>query len=357
MDPNNVTAQVDVLPPGDDNSLSGMLDKAFDKATVDPAAPAPAAQPASEAARPLVGETAGDGGTQQEQQGRQRDQHGRFLPKSAPDATPATASAPAPVAAGAAPAAAPLEAPQSWKDDLKGEWGKIPAPVQAYVHQREQELQQGFQSVAQTKQVAESVLSEFMPYAEQLQKEGATPVTAIRTLLQTAHQLRTGGPEYRKAIIMSLAQQYGVDISQPLNTELAQAQAEAATLSTERIYGQAHQNVQQQAQMQQELNAFAGDPAHEFFGDVRGIMGELIGKGLANNLQLAYDMAIGMHAGVREKLIARAVADHTAANTQQQRASRAATMSVSGAPGGASMQPATAGTDLRASIAAAMGDS
>jgi Skp family chaperone for outer membrane proteins len=228
--------------------------------------------------------------------------------------------------------------------------------VQAYVHQREQELQQGFQSVAQTKQVAESVLSEFMPYAEQLQKEGATPVTAIRTLLQTAHQLRTGGPEYKKAILLSLAEQYGVDLVSPLNSDLAKAQAEAANLSTERIYGQSQQNLQLQQQMQQELASFAGDPAHEHFNDVRPIMGELIGRGVAKDLQTAYDMAIGMHAGVREKLIANAVAQHTAASNKNERAARAASISAIGAPGGTEVRSAAADTDLRASIAAAMGE-
>ena len=49
-------------------------------------------------------------------------------------------------------------------------------------------------------------------------------------------------------------------------------------------------------------------------------MGELIGKGIAKDLQNAYDMAIGMHSGVRDKLIAKAVQQHTASTQQTQRA-------------------------------------
>ena len=99
-------------------------------------------------------------------------------------------------------------------------------------------------------------MTEFVPYAEQLSKEGATPVTAIRTLLQTAHQLRTGGAGIQEGDLLSLAQQYGVDLANPLNAELARAQAESANLSTERIYGQAQQTAQQQMQMQKRTCRF-----------------------------------------------------------------------------------------------------
>jgi hypothetical protein len=223
--------------------------------------------------------------------------------------------------------------------------------VRDYLHQREGELQQGFQKVAQRSNVAESVLSEFMPYADTLQAEGATPVTAIRTLLQTAHALRTGGQEYRKAIIMSLAQQYGVDMEGGFNPELAKSQAALQELSTEKLYGLTQIQQREQSQVQEVFNAFAGDPKNEFFPKVRGLMGQLIGGGVAQDLPSAYQMACGMVPEVRQEMTNREWATREAA----QRKAAAASMSVSGAPNGAAAPAAPgAAMSLRDQLSAQM---
>jgi hypothetical protein len=231
-------------------------------------------------------------------------------------------------------------------------WDKVPAEMRPYLHQREQELQSGFQAVAQRGQVAEAVLNEFVPYAEQLRSEGATPVAAIRTLLQTAHQLRTGGPEFKKAMLLGLAQQYGVDLSQPVNAELAQAQAESANLLVEKMYGSAQSQQHSINQLQQEFAAFSNDPQNEFFPQVRPIMALLVENNVAKDLRTAYDMAVGMDAGVRKTLIEREYQNRVRA----EKAANAANLSVRGGPGGAKMQEAPkTGESLRDSIERAFG--
>jgi hypothetical protein len=287
---------------------------------------------------------------------RARDAQGRFAPKegSAPGVAPAPQGTTSPQGAVppapgvAAPPREFNEAPASWRPEMREQYAKVPAEIRPYLHQREQELQYGFDAVARRGNVAEAILNEFVPYADQLQSEGATPITAMRTLLTTAHQLRTGGPEFRKAIILSLAQQYGVNLNEPVNVEIARAEAQSAQLMTEKMYGSAASHQQVQQQTSQEFNAFANDPQNEFFPKVRHIMAALIENNVARDLRTAYDMAIGMDADIRKTLIER---DYQA-RTQAQKQAAAANVSIKGAPNGTGVQPAGAprGESVRASL-------
>lgn len=318
-----------------------------------PAEPTPSASPASPPGLSPTESPAEESGA-----GPARDEKGRFASKfsdgtDAPEpGAPAPEAAPIPAPVEASPVDPTLnEAPASWAPERKADWAKVPAEVRSYLHQREGELQQGFQKVAQRANVAEAVLGEFMPYAEQLQREGATPVAAMRTLLQTAHALRTGGAEYKKAIIYSLAQQYGVDLSSAYNPQLAQAEAVAQNLSTEKMYGTAQQQAYEQQAMVQQITAFSADPKNEFFPKVREIMGHLINGGIAKDLPSAYQMALGMHPEVRQELLKRELD----ARTQGARRTAAASMSVSGAPNGAAAPaPGAKSRSLRDTIAAQM---
>jgi hypothetical protein len=349
--PLNVTSQENVIPAADaEPSLSSVIESTLDKLT--PASPAAGETPSS--ARGPEGDAAAPVA---ESGQPQRDAFGRFLPKKEGEA-PAPAAAPAPAQGVGSPhEPAPVDevkdAPASWTKEAAAEWAKVPEPLRPYFHQREKELQAGFQSVAARANVAEAVLNEFVPYTDILQKEGATPIMAMRTLLQTAHALRTGGPEYKKAVLISLAQQYGVDMGSGFNPELAKAQAENMTLFQERMYGQAQTTLQMTQQVEQQFNAFANNPANEFFPKVRTIMANLIGKGLAQDLPTAYDMALGMEPSVRKELVNREIKareDNTRRNT-------ASGMNVRGAvANGAMGKAADPGRSLRDTIAAQFGE-
>jgi hypothetical protein len=335
-DPLDVTGQENILP-ADSGGLAESVESAFE------------ATPGTQT--PPDAQNAPSGPSE-----RARDPFGRFAPKES--SPPGQVASQSPTGTAGAPApgrAAPAfdEPPASWRPEMRPLYDKIPAEIRPYLHQREQELQYGFEAVARRGNVAEAVLNEFVPYADQLQAEGASPITAMRTLLQTAHQLRTGGPEFRKAIILSLAQQYQVDLSQPVNIPIAQAEAQAATLLTEKMYGsaQAHQQITQQTQS--EFMAFANDPQNEFFPKVRHIMAALIENNVARDLRTAYDMAIGMDADIRKELISRDYQQRT----QAQKQAAAANLSVRGAPNGG-VRPATpaGGETVRQSLERVMGN-
>jgi hypothetical protein len=325
----------------EDESLHDTLSAAFDKVAAEtpepptpaaPDSPAPTTDSLPDSTAVPSDKAAGE---PEATPGRKRDATGRFSPKGEKElieSIPKFTEQPT----------KPEDAvPASWSKEVKPLWDKIPPEVRQVIHKREAELQQGFNSVAQKANVASAVLNEFQPYAEVLQKEGATPVTAIRTLLQTAHALRTGDAEYRKAIIQSLAHQYGVDLQAPINSELAAAQATAAQLNTEKMYGRVQSEQQMTAELTNEMNAFANDPVNEFFPYVRTAMGQLIGQGIAQNLRQAYDMSVGIVPEVRAEIVRREAASQLNAHQR----TNAANMSVTGVPGGRGMAPAANGDE------------
>lgn len=344
MAPNDLTSQENILPVERTESLTSQLSEAMEKAS----APSPVEANAPKAA-PSPAE-----GTQPAGEGeRARDAFGRFAPKEVAAGSSGEPAAPAaPGGTAGTGQDDPAAPPASWKAEYKEAWANVPEQLRPYLHQRERELQAGFQQVAQRASVAEMVLGEFIPYADILQAEGATPATAMRTLLQTAYSLRTGGPEYKKAIILGLAQQYGVDLSTEIDPRLAHTEGQLAQLATERMQAQAQQNFTVEQQVMQAFNAFANDPKNEFFPKVRGVMASLVANNMAPDLPTAYNMALGMVPEVRQELMQREINARTAAQRP-----KGANLSVSGSPGGGggvSAAPAKDG-DLRATLEKALG--
>lgn len=337
-------ADIDVLP-GDakaapeterksDTSLRDTLEQAFEQDNG-----SPSGTPASKDGAPSP-----VGAPESAPGGRQRGPDGKFAPKAPPAVTdadiPKFGEAPKPPAGDAQPPAEGADptakAPASWKPEKAALWEKIADPeARAYVHEREKQLQEGFQRAAQVREVAEGVLGEFLPYQEILQAENATPVTAIRALLQTAYALRTAEPEYRKALFLQLAQQYGVDFSQGVNPAIAQAQAEAATLKHDRMVEQARAGGAQEREMASVIEQFGA--THEFFPQLRTTMGKLINAGLAPDLETAYEMAQAYVPDVKAEVERRRVAAAQAAQLDGNRQRAAAATRGGGAPGAGAM--------------------
>ena len=233
-------------------------------------------------------------------------------------------------------------------------YDKVPQELRGYLHQRDNELQAGFRAVSERANAAAAVINEFMPYADILAQENATPVAAIRTLLQTAYALRTGGMEYRKAILYGLAQQYGVDMTQGYDPQVATTEAQLAQMNAERLQQGVLENQRTEFEVQNAYQAFANDPANEFFPQVRHVMAGIIGNGLASDLGTAYQMALGMVPEVRTELFNRQVAQRQA---EAQRSAAGANLSVSGAPGGGAVSRAgerTKDSDLRSQLEAGL---
>lgn len=342
-------------PPSVADSLNAAFDTVEQASTAPDTAQAPVA-PVEKSAPAVAAETpAADKGS-----APQRGPDGKFLRRGDAAPAPATDAAPAPSAPAAQPAAdaakvaaaapaagAPDAAPSSWTPTAKEKWNALDPAVKAEVVRREREIETGLQRASDVRKFGDSVMQEFAPYAQILAKEGATPQGAIRSLLETVHTLRYGSPEHKHALFMSLAQQYGIDVTKEIDPEKARLQWELDSRNARDARAQTDAQVELQRDVQSELEAFIATPGHEHYPTVRQAMAGLMQSGVAQNLQDAYDRACWADPTVRAAL----QAAESLKKAADQAKNRNALAAVNGAPGAVSTGgPAVDPTNLRALI-------
>lgn len=247
--------------------------------------------------------------------GRARDESGRFAPKAKEDTQEAAqapaAPAPGPVVqtdpnAAQAPAVPEKKAPASWSPLAREKWATTAPEIQAEVHRREGEMQQVLQRTAQHRQFVEAFENVVRPYEVFIRQENSNPLQAVQNLMQTAADLRVGSPQHKAQTVANIIKQYGVDL-ETLDSLLAGAplpQGQPAAYRDPRVDQllQQQQQFQQQQQRQelagihQQLNSFAS--SHEFYGDVQGMMADILEinarQGRAIDLEAAYKQACQM---------------------------------------------------------------
>lgn len=283
---------------------------------------------------------------------RSRGKDGKFTRQATSD-TPAHVTAPAATseAPGEAPAAPQEDAPPPRWNGIKERWGSIEPEVRAEIRQREREVEVLLQRSAETRKFGESIQKEVAPYMEMLQAEGATANDAVRVLLETAYTLRHGSPEHKKAVMLSLIQQYGVDFSQGVDHDRANLERQLDLRNTEdrRTAAQERQEIQQQAL--DEVSAFAAQPGHEHMETLKPYMIVLLREGAAKTLQQAYETAAWAHPQVRPHM---QQADNMRRQQEFSR-NRNAAATVTGNPGSVSTTRTADPKNLRATLEEAFG--
>lgn len=277
--------------------------------------------------------------------GRPRDEHGRFTPKDERAAVEATklpkvdapqAQQPAPPqAAQPAPTTQAIPAPQNWKGAAKVKWDLLPEPVR-------KEIAEDYSRLAQTQARLERLDATIGP--ERAQVLAATYGT-VEQGIQNLFAISDMATKNPTGFLLWFAQQRGINLAQMIGQPQAaqQAPSQAPDPVMQRV-GQLEQMltnfVQQQqqgstTQAQSEIDRFASDPAHPYFNDVRADMAILIEKGRARDLQQAYDMAIWANPDIRSSLIDSQVQQKTGQQAAAAQQARNASVSVSGSPAGA----------------------
>lgn len=333
--------------------------------------------PTSESVQP---ETSAAG----EQTDKLRDSLGRFVPKT-PEVKAEGQAPAAPVVPGEQPPAAPvttpapvtspdLKAPQSWSPAAREHWNAVPPQVREQVLQREQQVQVALQQSADARRFAGEFNQMMQPYLPFMRAEGAAPMQAVQNLMDIAVTLRTGTAAEKARTIAQIVGAYGVDIAaldgalagaipdepQGFDPSLVQREVQRALspilqqVQTKRME-QAQQTAQQ---VQTELDAFASDPKHEFFNDVRGLMADLIdmnnARGVPFSLEQAYNVAVRVHPEISKVLDARALSTQATAMSNTAQRAKAAAVQVKGE--GAQVGPATGNepSSIRGAIEAAI---
>lgn len=273
-----------------------------------------------------------------------RDETGKFAKaelteapeKAAPE--PKSASKDEPAKVSVQPAPTPFDAPPAgWTPDAKQAWTALKtvlptlspevqasiSAIQAAAVKREQDMSAGGRQWSTEKRQYETVLS---PIAEAAQRNGIPVDEGVKRLVAANDFLERDAP----SAIMWLAKSYGVDLTalvsnppapQPqrfvdpmvpqLNDKVSSLESQLKTI----MAGHA-QNM---------VNSFAASPGHEHFGVLEDDLMEYIPEIQAayprlapeEVLQKAYDRAVWLNAGVREKIFAEQSAAAEKANADK----------------------------------------
>lgn len=247
--------------------------------------------------------------------GRARDDLGRFAKEPATQQPAAKAPAAAQEAAAGAPGtpgikqqpaapgglpAAPqpteLKAPASWTPSAREKWATVPPEIQGEIHRREHEAQRVLQESAGLREFARTFQDIVRPYEMFIRSENSDPLRAVQSLMNTAGQLRVGTPATKVGIVANIIRQHNVDLAaldsvlagmygvtqgQPLQQAAQDPRVDQLIQWQQQQAFQAQQAAQareawESNAMQQGLAAFAADPKHEFFNDVRETMADLV---------------------------------------------------------------------------------
>lgn len=204
----------------------------------------------------------------------------------------------------AAPAVAGIESPKSMPKDLADKhWSGMSPEVQAWVHKRDQDYEAGIGRYRDRAASFDRVEAALAPYQQTLERLGAQPEQAISQLMGIDHMLRYGQPAEKAAMLVQIANQFGVPLEHlgqvnPLHQQmLAQAQ---------KVHGyESQQASAERTQAQRNLDALTSEvvkfsEGKEHFGAVEQEMLALLPQVTAQNpnasaqekLQRAYDIAI-----------------------------------------------------------------
>lgn len=247
------------------------------------------------------------------------------------------------------PAVAADPAPASWGPATREHWKDLPAEVKAEVQKRERDFSMGIQRYAEGAKRAGQMDQALQPFQQYLATNGDSPSQTIGSLLQTASLLQMGTPMQKATMMHQLINQFGIDVQaldhmlageeQPpevQNQQYVQQAVQQAVAPYQQMLaqqqGQQQYAVQQRQQAAaQDITAFASNPQHEFYGDVRADMADILdmaaNRGLEMSLPEAYKRACAVHPEI-SKIVGQ---------RQQQLALQSkknAARSVSGTPGG-----------------------
>lgn len=240
-------------------------------------------------------------------------------------------------------------APQSWSAAAKEEWKNATPVLRAEILKRENDIHQALTRHDGDLRLGREMKDVVMPYMASIQAEGGTPASAVSSLLNTAHILRTGSAEQKKNLILTTAKQYGVDlgISEEAEYEdptIVQLKKEILQLR-EMANPQAIENRLRETfesdKIKHDVEAFASDSANVHFQTVRPLMVAMLNSGQAGNLKEAYDMACMANPTIRSTLLAAQSAEQQAKRKQEMEAKKRAASSIAGSPAVPSNSKAT----------------
>lgn len=263
-----------------------------------------------------------------------------------------------------APEEKALRAPNSWKPLIKEKWGALPREVQQEVLRREREASTAMTQSDEARKGWNEFRQTVAPYEGIISAEGARPMEAVKSLLDTAMALRTAPPMRKATMLADMIRTFNIPIEMLAQALDGQAPQQQQTQQEQYRDPRVDQLLQKLNQATESRNktvaqkytseAATFSEANEFFSDVRENMAKLIEAGFADNFQEAYEKACMLDKDISGVLKQREQADR---NKLQQNSliqkSRNASASIRSRPS-VSPKDSNGKLDVRSALEAAM---
>lgn len=205
-----------------------------------------------------------------------------------------------------------LEAPKTWRKEAAAKWAELPPEVQAEVAKREQEMFRGIEMYKTEAGLGKTVKQILDPYLPMLSAANIDPLQQIDGLMKAHYLLATGTPEQKKLLFSKLAQDYNVDLGFEMpyvDPQVEDLQKQVMTLKYQQEQRERAEAEKIRSSLQQEIDAFAADPAHPHFDELANDIAWIIRSGRAKTLKDAYDIAARLSPTIQAKEQARLAAE------------------------------------------------
>ena len=264
----------------------------------------------------------------EEKAARIRDEKGKFAAadKGAPTPEPAANTEAAPVTV------SPEIQRLGFRKEEAEAFAAAPEALKAAILRRSDEMFKGIEQYKKSHEYAVTMDKAIQPYMNTIRALNISPDQAISGLLEADNILRNGQPQQKSAYLAQLAQNYGIDL-QSVAALPPQAQPDPALSHLTQQVNQLQQHLknqelqsqkQQQDQLNSQITAFASDPNHSHFENVKGHMAALLQAGQAKDLADAYEQAIYANPTTRAAVLAKQQADAQAEASKKAQAAKSA---------------------------------
>ncbi|PKR55408.1 hypothetical protein [Thalassospira marina] len=253
-----------------------------------------------------------------------------------------------------------IDLPADWPDELKAKVAALPVEAQAAVV----ETTKGFQAdytrktmaIAEERKRYEQLEQVFAPHRNSFRQAGITEAQAVQGLLAAEAALNRDP----KAAITHLAQHYGVDLSQQAeggenpahNPELSMLRNELTQVKGQLSQFEAEKQQRHVQDLTGRIETFAtakdasGNILHPHFDAVRNVMSTLLSSGQVQDLEKAYEQAVWLDPGVRQRMLADAEAKTKAEEDRKRKESLDKARRAGSGPRGSSPNTKTMPDDL-----------
>ena len=210
------------------------------------------------------------------------------------------------------PTASTLQPPKTWRPEAAAKFATLPPEVQQEILKREEDIFKGLESYKADASIGKALKGIVQPYMQVFQAQGIDPLQQVSGLMRAHVALSTGTPEQKQQFFQHLAKEYGVELGMEapyIDPQVAGLQKQLAELQS-RLNGREQQEIAEaRSKLQAEIDAFASDPAHQYFDEVANDIAGLLRSGAAKDLKDAYDKAIWANPITRAKEQARLTAE------------------------------------------------